>query len=94
MPGREHSEEKISVGRDYAKRSLKESFREAKLEDGFNGFFPSFKPSLFCISGILFFTDWFFVALSLGMRVVESVMAGDKKHFMDLTFFLALLEFV
>lgn len=67
------------------------SLRKATLEEGFNGFFPSFHPSLFWISGILFFTDLFFVALSSGMRVVEFVVADGKKHFMDLTFFLAVL---
>lgn len=56
--------------------------------------FPSFHPSLFWISGILFFADLFSVALSSGMRVVEFVVAEDNKNLMDLTFFLVVLEFV
>lgn len=61
------------------------SLRKATMEEGFNGFYPPFYPSLFWISGILFFTYLSSVALSSGMRVVEFVAAEDKKHFMDLT---------
>lgn len=71
----------------------RKSMRKATLEEDFNSFFPSFHSSLFCISGIPFLTDLFFVALSSGMRVVEFVEAEDRKHVMHLIFFLAVLGF-